>query len=72
MKWQCQVLGGGCDEDAKWKVPLYGQAEPHCLCDEHAKKWRESQPENVKAIDDDTPWVNEATQFYRDSRVTRR
>lgn len=67
---RCHYLGGGCTEEAKWKVPLWGQKEPHCLCDEHVKEWRENdQP--VKAIDDDTPWANIETGFYQESRVTR-
>jgi hypothetical protein len=68
---KCQVLSGDCDREAKWKVPLYGEANPHCLCDEHVDEWRANQPHNVKAIDDNSPWVNEATQYYRDSRVAR-
>lgn len=45
-----------CQREAKWKVPMYGETEPHCVCDEHVKDWRENQPKNVKALDDDTPW----------------
>jgi hypothetical protein len=69
---KCQYLGGPCDREPKWKVPLYGEPNPHCLCDEHIDEWRTSQPHNVKAIDDNTPWVNEETQFYKDSRVSCR
>ena len=68
---KCQFLGGDCDKEAKWKVPLFGETEPHCICDVHVLEWRESQPANVKAIDDNTPWVNEKTNYYRDSRVKR-
>lgn len=68
---KCQTLAGGCNSEAKWKVPLFGEKAPHCLCDEHVKEWRKSQAHNVKALDDDTPWVNAATKFYQDSRVKR-
>lgn len=52
----CEALGGKCPLEAKWKVPMWGEPGPHCLCNEHVKEWREDQPENVKAIDDNTPW----------------
>lgn len=67
----CMVWGGReeghCHRRAKWKVPMYGMKEPYLVCDVHMKGWREWQPENVKAMDDDTPWPS-----GRDSRVTRR
>jgi hypothetical protein len=49
---------------------MYGLTQPYLVCDEHVKGWRESQPENVKALDDDTPWTNEATGYHRESRIT--
>jgi hypothetical protein len=69
---KCQSPVGVCEREAKWKVPLYAEPSPHCLCDEHVKEWRVAQPQNVKAIDDDTPWSNPKTGFHRESRVTRR
>lgn len=58
-----------CEREAKWKVPMYGEPKPYLVCDEHVKGWREWQAENVKALDDDTPWTNEKTGYFRDSRV---
>lgn len=63
---------GDCTAPAKWKVPLFGETEPYCLCDEHVKGWNEWQPENVKALDDNTPWSNKKSGFYLDSTVKRR
>ena len=47
---------GHCNRRAKWKVPMYGMQGPYLVCDVHAMGWKEWQPENVKALDDDTPW----------------
>lgn len=60
-----------CKQDAKWKVPRWGDVDPYCLCDEHVKGWVENQPHNVKAIDDNTPWVDEARGYKRSSIVPR-
>jgi hypothetical protein len=59
-----------CQQEAKWKVPMWGDPKPYLVCDEHVKGWRENQPDNVKALNDDTPWENKETGFYRESKVT--
>lgn len=69
----CDVYEGRnkrCRRPAQWKVPMYGLTAPYLVCEVHARGWRESQPENVKALVDDTPWTNEKTGYHRESRIT--
>jgi hypothetical protein len=75
MKHRCDVYerkNYQCRREAHWKVPMYAFDGPYLVCDVHVKDWRESQPKNVKPLNDDTPWVNKKTGYNRDSRLSAR
>lgn len=72
MKLQCDVYrshGMRCQGTAVAKVPMWGWDGPYLVCSECVKGWKEWQPENVKKIDDDTPWTNPRTGKQRDSKI---